>query len=160
MTPKVRYGLLVGGIGLFVNLVISAAVGLCGPFVTLLAGALAGWLTARALALPVRSQLASQGAQAGAITGALMIIGQLLGGVVALLILQGLNVTPAFGRMPANQIEQVSFWAAGLGAVLCFGVLGLALGAGAGAGAAYLTWRAPQGEAADTGAIFPPPPSF
>ena len=47
MKPRVKYGLIVGIIGLILNACVSAAMGLCGPFLALLAGAAAGFLAAQ-----------------------------------------------------------------------------------------------------------------
>jgi hypothetical protein len=143
MTPRVKYGLIVGGGGLLINLVVSTLVGVCGPLTTLAAGALAGWLAARAEARPIRSDSAKSGAMSGAIAGSLMLIGQLIGGLIAISLIQSSGTQPLIGHLPQNGAEQVVYWIAGAGVGLCFGVLGIALGAGAGAAASYLSWREP-----------------
>lgn len=144
MKPKVRYGLVVGSIGAVVNIGISALFGFCGPIATLVAGGLAGWLTARALIGVQRSESVAQGAMSGAIAGSLMLVGQVIGGIGALLLIQASGTQPIFGKLPTNGVENAAYWAAGIGVGLCFGVIGLLLGAGTGAGAAYLGWRAPD----------------
>ena len=144
MTPRVKYGLIVGSVGLFINLVVSTLVGVCGPLTTLVAGALAGWLAARAEARPIRSDSAKSGAMSGAIAGSLMLIGQLIGGIIALSLIQMSGAQPLVGHLPQNSGEQVIYWIAGAGVGLCFGILGVALGAGAGAAAGYLAWREPM----------------
>ncbi len=144
MNAKVRYGLLVGGVGAFVNLGVSTLLGFCGPITTLIAGGLAGWLTIRKLSGVTRAEGAAQGAMAGAVAGSLMLIGQVLGAIGALLIMQAMAIDPAVERMPTSNIEQVSFWIGGLGVGVCFGVIGLVLGSGAGAATAALGWSASE----------------
>jgi len=141
MSGQVKYGLIVGGIGLVINACASAFVGLCGPFVMLLVGALAGFLTAREARLPSKSEASRTGATAGAIAGALMVIGQLIGGFIALLFVQMSGATPLLGS-PPNAVDGVGmnafYYLSGFGASLCFGLVGMALSAGASAGCAYL----------------------
>lgn len=47
MQPRVRIGLIVGAIGLVLNICVAGFVGFCGPFFSLLAGGIAGFLTAQ-----------------------------------------------------------------------------------------------------------------
>jgi hypothetical protein len=136
MQPRIKFGLIVGGVGLFVNLCASAAVGLCGPFVALLAGALAGFLAAQQEKLPAQSAGAKVGATAGGLAGGLMIIGQSLGAVVGLALLQTTGGNPFVGSGPSTgaPVEQAAFYLSGFGAGCCMGIFGAALAAGAAAG--------------------------
>ncbi|GAB4128236.1 MAG: hypothetical protein Fur005_44050 [Roseiflexaceae bacterium] len=143
MAPRIRYGLIVGGIGLVINALISVLVGICGPFVTMLAGALAGWLATRSGGEAIRSKQTTNGAIAGAITGSLMMIGQIIGGIAAIMLIQAMGSQPLFGSLPSNDAEQVGYVVGGVIAGFCFGIFGIMLGAGAGAGVGYLTWKAP-----------------
>ena len=47
MQPRIKMGLIVGVIGLALNVCVSGFIGLCGPLVSLLAGGLAGFLAAQ-----------------------------------------------------------------------------------------------------------------
>ena len=141
MQPRTRVGLIVGVIGLVLNVCVSGAVGLCGPFVSLLAGAVAGFFAAQQEKLATKGDGARAGATAGAIAGGLIIIGQLIGGVAALFLLQNTGAQLPFGQIPSaadGATSQIIFYLSGAGTALCFGVVGAALAAAAGAGAGYL----------------------
>ncbi|HMO59529.1 MAG TPA: hypothetical protein PKC19_19410 [Roseiflexaceae bacterium] len=142
MNPAIRNGLLVGGIGILINAAMSALLGFCGPFVTLIAGGVAGLLTARALAQTPRSPVATQGAVAGALTGGLMLIGQMIGAVGAVMIIQASGSPLLIGD--ASDIGTPAFRVGAIGIAICFGIVGIIFGALAGAGAAYLAWRNPE----------------
>ena len=141
MQPRVRLGLIVGVIGLVLNTCVAGAVGLCGPFVSLIAGAAAGFFAAQQEKLPNKRDGARAGATAGAIAGALIIIGQVIGGIAALALLQARGVSVPFGSIPstgADASSQMIYYLSGAGTALCFGIVGAALAAAVGAGAGYL----------------------
>ena len=140
MQPKVTYGLIAGAIGLVINVCISAAVGLCGPFVALLAGAAAGFFAAQAEKAPTKNDGARAGAISGAIAGGLTLVGQLIGGVAVLVLAMSADIQPIIGTMPESSdvAGQALFLMVGLGVGLCFGLVGVALSALAGAGTGYL----------------------
>lgn len=141
MLPRVKVGLLVGGIGLLLNTCVAVVLGLCGPFVALLAGALAGFMAAQQEKPLLKGDGARLGAVAGGIAGTLVCIGQVIGGLGALVLVQYAGLTPLFGRLPsasAGPGEQLVYYVAGLGTGLCFGLVGLVLAALAGAGGGYL----------------------
>jgi hypothetical protein len=143
MKSSIQWGLIVGGVGLFLNIAVSGFVGLCGPFFTLLAGTLAGWLAVRGQLFPERGQRTTRGAVAGALTGGLMLIGQVIGGILALLFIQS-SGAGVFGQpVPTEGPELTGFWVGGIAVGLCFGLIGTALGSAGGAGLAALTWSAP-----------------
>ena len=142
MKPRFKFGLLVGLIGLVLNICVSGFIGFCGPFTALLAGALAAFLAARQEQVGSKAGGARLGAVAGAIAGALVLIGQMLGGVGALALFQFGNVPLPFGTAPspaADVSQQILDYTAGLTTGLCFGLVGVALAAGAGALAGYLS---------------------
>lgn len=140
MQPRTMYGLIAGGIGLIINICISTAVGLCGPFVALLVGAAAGFFAAQAEKAPTKNDGARLGAISGAIAGGLTLVGQLIGGVGALVLTMSMDIQPIFGTMPesGDVAEQAVFLLVGMGVGLCFGSVGVFLAALAGAGAGYL----------------------
>lgn len=147
MTPRVKYGLIVGAVVLFVNVCVAAALPICGPMMALLAGAIAGYLTAREEEPVGAGDGARAGAIAGLIAGALVFVGQLVAGIGVLVFLQTTDIPTGFGTMPnlTETFGLLGFWVAGLALALCLGLSGLVLGALGGAAAGYLA--APSGEA-------------
>jgi hypothetical protein len=143
MSPRVKYGLIVGAIGFIINICASTFSGICGPFMALFAGAIAGLLTGREEVTASQGQSAQAGAVSGAIAGTGTLVSQLIAGVVVLAILPELDVELPFGQLPqaGNTAEQIGYWIGGLGAGFCFGLVGLVLAAGAGAAVAYFMYK-------------------
>jgi len=140
MKPRIKFGLIIGLIGLVLNICVSGFIGLCGPFAALVAGAVAGFLAARQEKIAVKGDGARAGAVAGGIAGALVLVGQLLGGVGALALFQQSGAAPPFGVIPsvsADVSQQILFYGAGLATGLCFGLVGVVAAALAGAAAGY-----------------------
>jgi hypothetical protein len=151
MQPRTRIGLVVGAIGLALNICVSVFIGLCGPVATLLAGGVAGYFAASQEKPRSKNEGAKAGATAGGIAGALMIVGQVIGGVIALTIQQSTGSVPFIGTPGSDMNSQVIFYSSGIVSGICMGLVGAALAAAAGAGAGYLgTPEQP---------VMPPPPS-
>ena len=149
MKHHVKIGLLVGAIGVVLNACVSFAVGICGPLTATVLGAVAGYFGVQKAALTSKKEGGKMGAVAGTIAGGLAMVGQMLGGMGALVAIQGMHVQPIFGTVPppsAEASQQLWYYGAGFGTGLCFGVIGLLLAGLAGYGAGY--WGAPLGEAA------------
>lgn len=138
MTPRVRFGLILGGFGFVLNICVGALFGICGPVVALVAAAVAGYLAVQAENPTEQSEGARAGAVSGAIAGALVLGGQMLGVVASLTLVQSLGLETSFGQIPTPEIEQTFYWLGGLGVGLCIGLVDVAIGAGAGAAAGYL----------------------
>ena len=140
MQPRIKMGLVVGAIGLAINVCVAGFVGLCGPIVSLLAGGVAGFLAAQQEKLPTKSEGAKAGAISGGIAGALVIIGQVLGGIAALAFMQASGMQFPFGQIPttADSSGMLVYYASGVGTGLCFGIIGAVLAAAVGAGAGYM----------------------
>lgn len=141
MKARIKFGLIVGGIGLVLNIGVAVLMGICGPFVALIAGAVAGFLAAQKEALRVKKDGAQCGAVAGAIAGALLLIGQVIGGIGSLLLMQFADISTIFGEVPpptADPTQQFIYYAAGLGMGLCIGLTGVVVAALSGAIAGYL----------------------
>lgn len=140
MQPRIKMGLVIGVIGLALNICVSGFIGLCGPFVSLLAGGLAGFLAAQQEKLPTKNEGAKAGAISGGIAGGLVIIGQVIGGVAALALMQSTGTQLPFGTIPdaSDPAGMVAFYGGGIGTGLCFGIIGALLAAGAGAGTGYM----------------------
>ena len=140
MQPRIRIGLIVGAIGLVLNICVSGFIGLCGPLVSLIAGGAAGFFAAQQEKLGTKGDGARAGATAGGIAGGLIIIGQLIGGIAALAYMQYSGMQTIFGQVPTtgDSASSIGYYLGGLGTGICFGLVGAALAAGAGAGAGYL----------------------
>jgi hypothetical protein len=141
MQARTRIGLIVGAIGLVLNVCVAGLAGFCGPVLALIAGGIAGVLAVRQEKPLTKNEGARAGATAGGITGGLIIFGQILGGLGALLYMQSSGAPTIFGQVPnfsSDPATQIGFYAGGLGTALCFGIVGALLAAGAGAGAGYL----------------------
>lgn len=140
MQPRTRIGLIVGVIGLVLNICVAGFIGFCGPFLSLIAGGIAGFLAAQQEKPFSKNEGARVGATAGGIAGGLIILGQVLGGIGALIYMQSSGAPTPFGQLPdmGDPATQIGFYAGGIGTALCFGVIGALLAAGAGAGAGYL----------------------
>jgi hypothetical protein len=140
MQPRTRIGLIVGVIGLVLNICVAGFIGFCGPFLSLVAGGIAGFFATQQEKPLTKNEGARVGATAGGIAGGLIILGQIIGGVGALAYMQSTGATTPFGQMPdlGDPATSIGFYAGGIGTALCFGVIGALLAAGAGAGAGYL----------------------
>jgi hypothetical protein len=140
MSGRVKWGVIVGLVGMVANLVVSFVMGICGPLVTLLAGAIAGFLAARSEGPGPRVRSAQAGAVAGLLAGGLMLISQVVAGVAVVLFLQATGLPGLGGTIPANPTvaAQASFLVGALATGGCFGIIGLVLAALAGAAAGYL----------------------
>jgi hypothetical protein len=141
MQPRIKMGLVIGLVGLALNVCVAGFVGFCGPLVSLLAGGLAGFLAAQQEKLATKSEGAKAGAISGGIAGGLIIIGQVIGGIAALAIMQSTGTEIPFGTIPdaSDPAGMVAFYGGGIGTGLCFGIIGALLAAGAGAGTGYMT---------------------
>jgi hypothetical protein len=140
MQARTKVGLIVGAIGLVLNICVAGFVGICGPLVSLIAGGVAGFFTAQQEKLATKSDGGRAGAVSGAIAGGLIILGQIIGGVGALAFMQNSGTTPLVGSVPdvsADPSFQAIYYATGLGTALCFGIIGAGLAAGAGYGGGY-----------------------
>jgi len=152
MRARTRIGLIVGVIGLVLNVCVAGFVGFCGPVLSLIAGAAAGFFAAQQEKPLTKNQGARVGATAGGIAGALIILGQIVGALGALVFMQARGTQLPFGQIPAPSSDvgtQITFYVTGALTGLCFGVIGALLAAGAGAGAGYL--------ATTEQAVVPPP---
>ena len=103
MKPRTRVGLIVGAIGLFLNICVSGFIGFCGPVFAMLAGGVAGFMAAQQEKLGIKGEGAKAGATAGGIAGGLMILGQLIGGVATLVYYQVAGADTLFGQVPSSQ---------------------------------------------------------
>ncbi|NOY99822.1 MAG: hypothetical protein GXP40_11600, partial [Chloroflexi bacterium] len=107
MSPRVKFGLLAGTIGLVLNTCVSGLFGICGPLVSLLAGGAAGFFAARGEKRPAQGEGAKVGAIAGAISGALVLVGQIIGGLAALVFLQSQDFLLQLGVPPSPSNQAV-----------------------------------------------------
>ena len=149
MQPRTRLGLTVGAIGLVFNICVAGFVGFCGPVLSLIAGGIAGYLTIQQEKPATKSDGARAGAVSGAIAGALIILGQIIGGVGALIFFQTSGTQLPFGQAPspgADPSLNAVYYGSGIVTSFCFGLVGALLAAGTGAGSGYLaTQEQPAG---------------
>ena len=141
MQPRTRIGLIVGVIGLVLNICVAGFLGFCGPFLSLVAGGIAGFFATQQEKPFTKNEGARVGATAGGIAGALIILGQILGGLGALVYMQSSGAQLPFGQLPdpsSDPAMQIGYYAGGIGTAVCFGLIGALLAAGAGAAAGYL----------------------
>ena len=141
MQPRIRIGLIVGMIGLVLNICVSGFLGFCGPVLSLIAGGIAGFFASQQEKPFTKNEGARAGATAGGIAGGLIILGQIIGGMAGLAYIQSSGLPTLFGQLPSpssGPAELIPFYLGGLGAAICFGIVGALLAAGAGAGAGYL----------------------
>jgi hypothetical protein len=141
MQPRIKYGLIVGGITLLLNICVSTAFGFCGPFIALLAGGAAGFLTVREAEPTTRNDGAREGAVSGGIAGAMILIGQMIASIAALTLQRSSGIQPIIGTLPgidASGSELALFYSSGIVIGFCFGLIGIGLAALGGAGGGYL----------------------
>ncbi len=141
MKPAIKFGLIVGGVGLFLTACVGFILGICGPVVALIAGGVAGFLTAREVRPYTKGDGAKEGGIAGGVAGALTTVGQLIGGFSSILLAQVAGFSSPFGQIPTFDgptAELVGYYIGGLLSGGCIGLVGLLLAAGAGALAGYL----------------------
>ena len=142
MSARIRVGLIAGGIGLVLTACIGAIMGICGPVVSLVAGALAGYFAAKQEAPASQGEGGKVGATAGAIAGGLGVIGQIIGGILALTILPPLM--ESLGNYSFSGASgEASYWIGGATTALCFGVVGVILAAIAGYATGYISTNKP-----------------
>ena len=130
MQPRTKLGLIVGVIGLVLNICVAGFVGLCGPLFSLVAGGVAGFFAAQQEEGPTKVDGARAGATAGGIAGGLMILGQLIGDIGALAFLQSTGAQVPYGQIPSLSGDSTS--------QMIYYLIGALLTAGRGAGAGYL----------------------
>lgn len=142
MQPRIKIGLIFGITGLVLTTCFSAFMSVCGPILSLIAGGVAGYLAADQEKPTARNEAARIGAIAGGIAGGLIIVGQIVGSVGALVLVQTIGVRIPFGQVPlvaSDPASQLNLYSSGIGAALCSGIVGALLAAGAGALVAYFT---------------------
>ncbi len=142
MQPRTKIGLIAGVIGLVLNICVAWFMGVCGPVLALSAGVIAGYLAGQQEKPSTKNDGARVGGIAGGIAGGLIILGQIFGSVARLIYMQTTGAQIPFGQVPSVSSDpamQITFYGAGIGTALCFGIVGLLLAVGAGALVAYFT---------------------
>lgn len=99
MKPHVKIGLIVGSIGLVTSAVVSFAVGLLGPGIALVIGAVAGALAARGSRVSRRDGVRA-GVVAAAIAGLFAAAGQVIGGLGAVAFIRARQLSTFIGKVP------------------------------------------------------------
>jgi hypothetical protein len=142
MSARVKIGLIAGGISLVLTACVGALMGICGPAISLVAGAIAGYFAAKQEAPASQGEGGKVGATAGTIAGGLGVIGQIIGGIFALTILPPLM--ESLGNYSFSGASgEASYWIGGATTALCFGVVGVILAAIAGYATGYISANKP-----------------
>ncbi len=127
MQPRVKVGLLVGVIGLVVNVCMGGSISSSSLVVSLFAGALASYFVARQERPATKGAGAQAGAISGIIAGALIIIGEVIIAIGVLQFIQYAGISTAYGTIPpssADAISQIIFYASGgVGIRTCAGAI-------------------------------------
>ena len=138
MAARIKVGLIAGVISLAFTACLSSLFGICGPVVSLIAGALAGYFAAKQETPVSKSEGGKIGAISGAITGGMGFIGQFVGSILALTILP-----PLMASMGNNSFNAISseptYWISGFGTAFCIGLGGVLFSALAGFGTGYIS---------------------
>lgn len=125
MTAKVRWGVIIGIVGLFVNTIASLIFAFCGPIVSFGIGLVAGFIVSQNEPAPTRGEGAQQGALTGLIAGAFILLGQIIGAIGNLVFAQMVEYEPIFGTLPdlSSPEGQAFYWLIGIGVGVCFGLV-------------------------------------
>ncbi|MCP4141161.1 MAG: hypothetical protein GY755_12915 [Chloroflexi bacterium] len=154
MKPRIKFGLIVGSVSFLLTACVSMVIGVCGPVVSLLGGAISGYLAAKEEALPTQADGAKAGAIAGAISGGIALLGQFLGGILTLAVLPSImeSLGDAFYQ---QQASGVGYWAGGGVMMICIGLSGVITSLVTGAAGGYFGTQPQQNTSGDE--AFPPP---
>lgn len=125
MTARVRWGMIVGIVGMFVNTFASLVVALSGPILSFLFGIIAGFVVSRKEPATSKGKGAQQGAATGLIAGGLIFLGQLIGAVANLIYAQMPEYESLFGPFPTLTTPQgqTTYWLIGIGIGVLFGLI-------------------------------------
>lgn len=125
MTAKVRWGLILGIVGLFVNTLASLIFAFCGPIVSFGVGLVAGFIVSQNEPAPTRGEGAQQGALSGLIAGGFILLGQIIGAIGNLAFAQMVEYESLFGTLPdlSSPEGQTFYWLIGIGVGVCFGLV-------------------------------------
>jgi hypothetical protein len=125
MTAKVRWGVIIGIVGFFVNTIASLIFAFCGPIVSLGIGLIAGFIVSHKEPARTRGEGAQQGALTGLIAGAFILLGQIIGAIGNLVFAQMVEYEPIFGTLPelSSPEGQAFYWLIGIGVGVCFGLV-------------------------------------
>lgn len=138
MSARIRIGLIAAVISLVLTVCVATAVGICGPAVSLIAGALAAYFVVKQEAPATQSEGGKAGAIAGAIAGAGGVIGQIIGGILTLTLLP--SIMESLGDSSYSTVSgDAAYWLGGAGTAFCFGLGGVVLAAIAGYAVGYFT---------------------
>jgi hypothetical protein len=136
MKAPLKYGLIVGIAAMAIVIPVAAFLGMLGPAVILVAGGVAGTLSALFGRAPTRREGALSGSIAGLITGAIALLGQVSGTFLALFFVQNSGPLTIFGDTPMGDLpgyEGSFYLASRVIAGIFLGVVGMFLSTGAGA---------------------------
>lgn len=125
MTARIRWGLIAGVVGLFVNTIASLVFAFCGPIVSFGIGIVAGFIVTQREPATSKGEGAQGGAITGLIAGAFILLGQIIGAIGNLVFAQMVEYESIFGTLPdlSSPEGQTLYWVIGIGVGLCFGLV-------------------------------------
>jgi hypothetical protein len=125
MTARIRWGLIAGVVGLFVNTLASLVFAFCGPIVSFGIGIVAGLIVTQREPATSKGEGAQGGAITGLIAGAFILLGQIIGAIGNLVFAQMVEYESIFGTLPdlSSPEGQTLYWVIGIGVGLCFGLV-------------------------------------
>jgi hypothetical protein len=144
MRPRFKVAIIVGAVAFVLNIIVAGALGICGPLVALAAGAIAGLFATQREQPTSQGDGARAGAAAGVVVGGFTLVGQIVGSLVVLVLLQFAGLQLPFGSTPppgADAAVVAAYYLSGAGVATCLGVVGLMTAALGGAGGGYLGAR-------------------
>jgi len=133
-----KSGLIVGFIMLVMVAISAASLSpFCALCVPVISGLLAGYLMG-VFDKPTKADALKRGAGAGAIAGAIAIVGSLIAGVINAMVLQNPQYQIVNNALDLPSTDPAMVWVVQIGINLCLGVVNIVLNAGLGAGGAAI----------------------
>jgi hypothetical protein len=135
MKPSIKYGLIIGFAALVVNIFVGLILGICAPFISLAAGAVAAYLAIEEEKPDTQGAGGMQGLIAGGITGLLSMTGMLCIALVGLVFLVPMAAMSADAEEAAGLLMITGLMG---GFTFVFVAAGVIAGALAGAATGFL----------------------
>ena len=136
MKPRIMFGLIFGILGMLPSICASGLLGFCGSALMIVLAGGAGLLTGFREKAATRIDGGKAGAIAGALTGALLLIGQILQWIL------GMSLT-AYSH-PSSMTNSVGQYVPMIISTLIIGIISLFVATGVGAAAAFVATPNPQ----------------
>jgi len=126
MKSYVKSGLIVGTIALLITIPVTSIYGICGPFISIIAGAIAGYFAINSDKAETKRDNAQSGKLAGLIAGVFIFAGQLIGGIWLMLSYYQRTGYPVILSNDPS-VSLTVYYFTGVGMTLFLGLVGLLL---------------------------------